>query len=81
MLTWGEGWCGQGSPDLVQRPTEQAEVANVQVHGAVQLTVGEGGLFVDFHVLGPFSPHLCQLRLGAGHTGPCLAHCLLQLLV
>lgn len=80
-LTWGESRHGQGSPDLVQRPAQQAEVADVQVHGTVQLAVGEGGLLVHLHVLGPFSPHLCQLGLGGCRAGPCLAHCLLQLLV
>ena len=80
-LTWGESRCGQGSPDLVQWPAQQAEVADVQVHGTVQLAVGEGGLLVDLHVLGPFSPHLRQLSLGDHRAGPCLAHCLLQLLV
>lgn len=80
-LTWGEGWCGQGSPDLIQWPAEKAQVADMQIHGTVQLAVGEGGLLVHFHVLGPFSPHFCQLSFGDSWAGPSLAHCLLQLLL
>lgn len=80
-LTRGEGWRGQGSPDLVQRPAEQAQVAHVQIHGPVQLAVGEGGLLMDFHVLSPVSPHLGQLCLGARQAGPGLAQRLLQLLL
>lgn len=55
----------------------------MQIHSAMQLTVGEGSLFMYFHVLGPFSPHLCELSLGnrGARASPSLAQGLLQFLL
>lgn len=47
----------------VQRPPQQAQVADVQVHSSVELRVGEAGLLVGFHVLLQVPADLGQ-RLG-----------------
>lgn len=50
VLTFAELGVGQGLSQTVQRPPQQAQVADVEVHGAVKLRVGEAGLLVGFHI-------------------------------